>query len=62
MIQLGIRFHDTKELPFEERLKVLLREIKNLAVNKGTIEVCSDTDNCKFCDFNKYCRRVKSDD
>ena len=47
---------------FEERLKVLLREIKNLAVNKGTIEVCSDTDNCKFCDFNKYCRRIKSDD
>ena len=21
MIQLGIRFHDTRELPFEERLK-----------------------------------------
>lgn len=47
---------------FAQRLKELLEEIRSVATSPGTrIKVCKDDSNCKYCDFNKYCRRVKDD-
>ena len=44
---------------FSIRLAVLLKEIKDKALtSNSSMEVCKKAEeNCKYCDFNKYCRR-----
>ncbi|MBQ6311152.1 MAG: PD-(D/E)XK nuclease family protein [Bacteroidales bacterium] len=47
---------------FRERLLVLLKEIRAKALTPGSVmEVCPDTDACKYCDFNIYCRRARNE-
>ena len=57
-----IRISDEHLKKFEERLAILLEEIRNLAEKGGNVEICQDESNCKMCYYNKYCRRVKSDE
>ncbi len=45
---------------FRGRLEELLARIRKKATAEGSVmEVCTDTGNCTYCDFNKYCRRVR---
>ncbi len=57
-----IRISNSQLDKFAQRLKDLLEEIKSVAAAPGTkIKVCKDDKNCNYCEFNKYCRRVKDD-
>ena len=57
-----IRITQDQLSAFSERLALLMKEIRSLLDADSKVRVCSNTDQCKICDFNKYCRRVKNDD
>ena len=60
---ITIRITDSQLDRFASRLKDLVCQIRKLAeVPNSRITVCTNDNNCKYCYFNIYCRRVKNED